>query len=110
LLASQDLYWRYLSDDSISAIGDTEEDADSLTMHCFVSRGVFRVYRLCAEEDDLTIWRDHLGLRQRFTRRFNDDGAWSVPDGVCDAATPAIAGSAGFGVPGFGGAVSTAPA
>jgi hypothetical protein len=60
--------------DSISVIGDTEEDADSLTMHYFDSRGVFRVYRLSAEENELKIWRDHPGFRQRFTGSFSDDG------------------------------------
>jgi hypothetical protein len=60
--------------DSISVIGDTDEDADSLTMHYFDSRGVFRVYRLRAEERELKIWRDQPGFRQRFTGRFSDDG------------------------------------
>jgi hypothetical protein len=60
--------------DSISVIGDTAEDADSLTMHYFDSRGVFRVYRFSAEEGQLRIWRDEPGFRQRFTGRFSDDG------------------------------------
>jgi hypothetical protein len=56
-------------------IGYTEEDADSLTMHYFDSRGVFRVYRLSAEEEgELKIWRDDPGFRQRFTGRFSADG------------------------------------
>jgi hypothetical protein len=60
--------------DSISVIGETEEGADSLTMHYFDSRGVFRVYRFSAAEGELSIWRDHPGFRQRFTGRFSDDG------------------------------------
>ncbi len=60
--------------DSISVIGQTEEGADSLTMHYFDSRGVFRVYRFSAEAGELRIWRDHPGFRQRFTGRFSEDG------------------------------------
>jgi hypothetical protein len=44
---------------------DTEEGADSLTMHEFDRRGVFRVYRLSGEEGELKIWRDHPGFRRR---------------------------------------------
>jgi hypothetical protein len=60
--------------DSISVIGETEEGADSLTMHYFDSRGVFRIYRFSADEGEVKIWRDHPGFRQRFTGRFGDDG------------------------------------
>jgi hypothetical protein len=60
--------------DSISVIGATEEGADSLTMHYFDSRGVFRVYRCSVEDDELKIWRDQPGFRQRFSGHFSDDG------------------------------------
>ena len=53
---------------------DTEEGADSLTMHQFDRRGVFRVYRLSGEEGELKIWRDHPRFGQHFTGRFSDDG------------------------------------
>jgi hypothetical protein len=60
--------------DSISVIGETEEGADSLTMHYFDSRGVFRIYRLSAAEGVVKIWRDDPTFAQRLTARFSDDG------------------------------------
>jgi hypothetical protein len=74
--------------DSISIIGSTEHDRvdagsrgvataagkPELTMHYFDSRGVFRVYRVSADEEALRFWRDAPGFSQRFAGRFADRG------------------------------------
>src|SRR6266545_1641595 len=71
--------------DSISVIGTTDADrvdpgasepsatTESLTMHYFDSRGVFRVYGVSIDEA-LRIWRDAPGFSQRFTGAFADGG------------------------------------
>lgn len=60
--------------DGISIIGATDEDEDSLTMHYFDSRGVFRVYRVSIRDDVWRIWREAPGFSQRFAGGFSEDG------------------------------------
>jgi hypothetical protein len=62
--------------DSISVIGETE----SLRMHYFDSRGVYRVYEVRIGEESLEFSRDEPGFSQRFTGIFQEAGA--VIDGL----------------------------
>jgi hypothetical protein len=62
--------------DSISIIGDTE----SLRMHYFDSRGVYRVYEVRLGEESWELSRDEPGFSQRFTGRFQEGGA--IIDGL----------------------------
>jgi hypothetical protein len=60
--------------DSVSIIGATDEE-ESLTMHYFDSRGVFRVYRVSLEDGVWRIWGDGpSGVSGRFSGSFSDDG------------------------------------
>jgi hypothetical protein len=60
--------------DSVSIIGATDEE-ESLTMHYFDSRGVFRVYRVSLEDGVWRIWGDGpSGFSGRFSGSFSDDG------------------------------------
>jgi len=72
--------------DSISIIGSTThgragEDGqvraganDSLTMHYYDSRGVFREYAVTADDHAFRYSRDDPGFSQRFTGTYADDG------------------------------------
>jgi hypothetical protein len=74
--------------DSISIIGDTEQDrvddatdtgpavaAEApLNMHYFDSRGVFRIYRVSLNHQAWLLWRDAPGFSQRFRGTFADGG------------------------------------
>jgi hypothetical protein len=60
--------------DSVSIIGATDGE-ESLTMHYFDSRGVFRVYRVGLEDGVWRIWGDGpSGFSGRFSGSFSDDG------------------------------------
>ena len=60
--------------DSICIIGATDEE-ESLTMHYFDSRGVFRVYRTGFEDGAWKMWGDGPpGFSGRFSGSFSDDG------------------------------------
>lgn len=60
--------------DSVSIIGATDEE-ESLTMHYFDSRGVFRVYRATMEDGVWRFWGDGpSGFSGRFSGSLSEDG------------------------------------
>jgi hypothetical protein len=74
--------------DAISIIGNMNEDRidesgeapsanvgdDSMKMHYFDSRGVFRINGVRVDEKTWQWWRDAPGFSQQFTGTFADDG------------------------------------
>lgn len=57
--------------DSLAVIGFPE---DSLAMHYYDSRGVYRVYGMSLGEGVMELRRDAPGFSQRYTGTFSDDG------------------------------------
>ena len=68
------LVWRVTSPapfpSSVSVIG---EDGESLAMHYFDTRGVYRVYRMTLRGDEWRIWRHHRGFSQRLFGTLSKD-------------------------------------
>jgi hypothetical protein len=60
--------------DRASALGKTDAEDQSLGMHYFDSRGVFRAYRSSIDDHAFRIWRNAPGFSQRFTGKFSPDG------------------------------------
>jgi hypothetical protein len=72
--------------DSLWVIGDMDHDREgeggkplvatptSLRIHCFDSRGVFRICETSIDAASWRVWRMAPGFSQRFTGRFSDGG------------------------------------
>jgi len=58
---------------STSIIG-LDDATEEFTMLYADARGVFRVYRMAADKEGITIWREAPGFHQRFTGTFTDGG------------------------------------